>query len=310
MPKRSNNRMILGIFAVLAFVFGGVAAGIYYGIIPNPLDSLSNITTKRISVNCVFYSYDRYSAGTAANIAWDIYDANMNLLETQTASSGKVTLGTMLTTGDYIYIQARANDPSDGVDPYLGPLTKVYIDPNKASEAGDTISLGTFYVEDVSTAPTLSIVDQGGNSIADKTGNYFNTSDTGFTITLSGCASGDVFGLPEPVTDQRTGKSYDGMWLIWKGSANQNFDADYVLTDASNVYYIWDIGQLVNDPDVTNDGQMTFAVSVTTGSLAADSTVVIDIVDFCQIGSDGGPYSIASLFAADVDVTAITTKVA
>jgi len=255
--------------------------------------------------NVVFYS--KYAmSGSNADINWNIYDENGTFIESATASSGQVTIGTMLRGGQTIIIQAVANDPSDGVDPYLSPPIKVTV---PMAEAGDTVSLGTFYVYDVSTAPTLSATDQDGNSVADATLNYINTTDTAVRVSITGVDEDTVFGLGEIIEYLETGDHYDGLFLVWKGTVAQEFtDVDYFHSDPSNVYYVWRLGQIVNDADVPGDGSLTVSITVN-GGFTADSSVTITIVDMCKVQADGEPVW-SALFSSDVAVTAITTKVA
>jgi len=300
--RRKSRRKLIAFLVLGALLITGFA--VYKGWI-----NLSDIFNRLPSPTGDFVSVEFYSrdalTGADQDIAWNIYDSNGNLIETATASSGKVTLGTMLREGETVILQAVANDPSDGCDPYPSVQYTVTV---PFADAGDTVSLGVFTVYDASTAPTLVVTDQGANSIADTTGNYFNTSDTGFIVTITGVVSGDAYGVND-FTYAETGDHYGGLFVIWKGTASQNFAADYTLSDPTNIYYIWEIDPVINDPNDPSDGAKTIQFSVTTGSLASDASVTITLVDMAKVDASGTPL-LGSLFASDIAVTAINTKVA
>ncbi|MHA1333221.1 MAG: hypothetical protein ACTSPL_04000 [Candidatus Odinarchaeia archaeon] len=257
--------------------------------------------TPAVYVNAEAYCREDLS-NAAADVAVDVYDADMNLIETVTASSGKLTFGQMYETGAVLKLQPRPGNPSSS-DPYLG---EIYTFTVPYADAGDTVVIGTVYVKDPSeTAPTMVIHDQSGATISDATANYFNTTDTKASITLSGLDDDTWWGMGD-IVDQRTGKRWVGGIIVWKGTVTQAFtNAWLVVTNPSNVYYIFGPYQFADDASIDGDDTLTVVLECPSG-FNADSSVVIDAYDIAEYND-----IINGVFDdAEIDVTAITTKVA
>jgi hypothetical protein len=251
----------------------------------------------------------------------NMYDEGGNFIDTVTTSSGIGTFTGLYNPGQYLWLQARQAAPASA-DPYVSPLSK-WVVPS-AGESADTVSLknaatgeSIMWVRDVtSTAPTL-VVRNGWNndtvSTTDTT-HSFNTTDSGFHATLSLTVSNTYYGA-EDFTDMETGKVYDGgVFLVLRTNNTHDFtDYDYLISDTSYNYYIWEIAPqgiyYDSDGDLTAK-TVTAHVTLLSGStFTADSSMVFDCHDFIKL-TGGVPLSSADLIdGGAVAVTAVTTVV-
>ena len=108
----------------------------------------------------------------------DVYrDGGATFVETVTsASTGKLEFSFMYWIGETITVQVRTDVYGSLVhdNPYI--MSPVDIVIPASAEPGDTVSIGTIWGRDASSAITLVCTDQAGNSIADATGNFLNDS--------------------------------------------------------------------------------------------------------------------------------------
>jgi hypothetical protein len=273
--------------------------------------------TDAVPVNVKIYCYEGFDvntpgmAGTAADIIVRVYNAEMQLLEQATASSGTATLTRQYLSGSVLWLQARQGDVA-AADPYVSPAVERKVFHSSSLEATDTVSVDPVYVRDVTaTAPTIKVWDVGGAAISDNSANYFNTTDSTFTVQISAIDDDTWYG-PEDFTDWKTGYVYDGgVFFVWKGTVAQPFD-NYVYTwsDPTNVYYIFAVSNsLKDDTSVSSDDIVSVMLSTDGSALVADATVTLDIIDIIQIRAAGMSAS-DMIDGGGITPTAITTKVA
>jgi hypothetical protein len=306
---------IIGVVGIASIVVIAMVAWVLplFLALDNPLQSLipvdDALTEEEVQDN-PFVTVKVYCrkdlARTSSDQNIDIYNHEKVWLETVTTSSGVATCSNMYHTEQTLWLQPRQAAPGTA-DPYVGPMEEFTV---PTGDAGDTVSLGTVYVRDVTgTAATLSVRDPT-NAISDATTNYLNTTDTSLTVTLSAIDSNTYYGM-ESFTDYTTMNEYlGGLWFCWKGTVGQSFAADYSFADGTNVYYLFFIADfLVDDANVATDDVIVASIATQGGAaLVADSSVVLDVYDgLWLINNDVN--SIAS-FVDTQSVTAITTKVA
>ena len=277
----------------------------------NPLMTLidEDLTEEEVldnpQVNVKIYC-KKILARTSSDQLIDIYNYNMEYIETVTTSSGVATLAHMYHTEQSLWAQGRQAAPASA-DPYVTPITEFTV---PGADAGDTVSLGTLWVRDVTgTAATFGVRALDGQAISDNTVNYLNTTDTAFTVTLSSIDDNTYYGM-ESFIDYQTNREYlGGLWFVWKGTLGQSFASDYAFADGTNVYYVFHIAaHLVDDLNIATDDVISAVIATQGGAaLVADATVVLDVYD--GIWLIGGGVSTVASFLDVKSVTAITTKV-
>jgi hypothetical protein len=173
-------------------------------------------------------------------------------------------------------------------------------------DPADTVSLGTFYVRDVSaTAPTLACEDQTGNSVANQAGDYLNTTDTRLRVLLSAVDDDTWWGC-EDFTDMRTGYQYWGAVIVVKADGEIPISTAHTfVSTVSYNYYVFKVDGFADDTTLTDDDLFIYDIVFTT-TLSAVSNVIIDVFD-CQRYDNG--FNTAT-FSGKLDATAITTKIA
>ena len=245
-------------------------------------------------------------ARTSSDQLIDIYNYDLTYIETVTTSSGVATLGHMYHTEQSLWAQGRQAAPASA-DPYVTGLTEFIV---PVADAGDTVSLGTLWVRDVTaTAATFAVTPTTGAAVSDTSTAYFNTTDTAFTVQLTAIDSNTYYGM-ESFTDHQTGREYlGGLWFVWKGTIGQSFAADYAFADGTNVYYVFYIGaELVDDANSAIDDILSAVIATQGGAaLVEDATVNLDVYDGIWL-INNGVNSVAS-FIDVKSVTAIDTKV-
>jgi hypothetical protein len=266
-------------------------------------------------------------AGTAANIAVRVHHDSGGkpgaYFKSVTASSGIITLYNV-PSGVDIWVQARQGAPA-AADPYISPMVKRSVPSFSEIGNDDVVYLDALYVRDVTgTAPTLEVRDGSGNAISDNSANYFNLTDTTFTVELDTIDADTWYGGQNAdglsyILDYATGEMYAyGVFFVWKGTKAQPFNThDYIIPfDGTNIYYIWNLAPyLVDDSTAGVATDVLSKILQTDGSnLVADTTVVLDVNDMIQVGTDGELDTLLSsadlIDGGGVAVTAITTKTA
>lgn len=257
---------------------------------------------------------------STVDVVVNMYDLDGNFIDTVTTSSGIGTFGMMLPVGTHVLLQARPNTPASA-DPYITPVSE-WVVPS-AGESADTVSLrnvetdeSILWLRDVaSSAPSFTVTDGLGNSVSDKTKNYFNTTDNALKISLTLSVSNTYYGA-EDFVDYETGKEYaGGVWFVWKGTTTQAFtNYDYTFSNPDNVYYIWKIsdGIFYDVNGNVADASVSATIPLQSGStFSTDATVVLDCYDMLWLNGNGAPQDAnAFINGGAIDVSAITTKVA
>ena len=312
MRKRDKNRLKLLLAAGLIFVVAmqmGYLAG--FGIKPITFSGIVPIG-EGIDVYAKVNTKNSISLATCDLIV-NMYDSSGKFIDTVTTSSGVATYGVMVKAGQHVWLQARQAAPATTTY-YISPLTEFVVP--LAAEAADTVSLGTLYVNQVTTSNPTMVIRNGfqNDTISDGSTHFLNTTDTSATITIVNSVANTYYG-GNTFVDKITGKQYlAGVWILWKGTVNQPWDIapDYAAFDATNSWYLWNINSLPYDSNGdVNLRTGVVQISVGSDTFSDDATVVIDAFDtFCITDWLAGSYSAALIDGHSVGVTAITTKVA
>jgi hypothetical protein len=313
MKRKDKERLklltVAGVIFMIALQGGFLTS---FGLNPIAFNSNPLVPGGGIDVYVKINTKNSISKATCDLIV-NLYDMNGDFVDTVTTSSGLGTFGVMLKTGQSYQVQARQAAPATTTY-YLSPLTRVTV-PTGA-EAGDTVSFEPLFVDQVTTSNPTMVIRNGFNNVTvdDNTVDYFNTTDTGATVTILNSVANTYYGC-DTFTDMKTGKQYmGGVWILWKGTANQPWDTtpDYAAYDQTYSWYVWRMDRLPYD----SNGDISLrtsslVLSVGSDTFTSDATVVIDAFDmFCLTDWLGGSYSAAFVDGHSVGVTAITTKVA
>lgn len=275
---------------------------------------------ERMEVYTIAYCKETLAKTDSDQLVY-VYDMDGNEIESATASSGKLTFTETYISGEFVKLFPRQAAPAsadpypgaapvEGMTDYNAKITNAYyiIEIPPGGEQGDTVSLGTVYVRDVTaTAPTLVCKDQAGNPVAGQTGatGYLNTTDTSMEVTLSAIDSDTWYGGVD-FTDPETGYEYTGCIFVWRDDTSSQpiSNAWKHFSTLSYEYYVFKLDGFADDADITDDDSLKFTVSFST-TLIASSNVVLDCYDIQKyLDMDNG------VFAGVTAVTAITTKIA
>jgi hypothetical protein len=258
---------------------------------------------------------------TTTDLAVNMYSMDGKFVDTCTTSTGVGTFSTMMTVGTHVLLQARQAAPATS-DPYVTP-TEEYVVPS-AGQSADTVALQSvvtgeaiLWCRDISASnPTMSIRNGFDNNTISSAQNYLNTTDYAFKVTITVVSSNCYYGCPD-FTDMISGNVYrGGVWVVWKGLAQQNFaNYDYTFSDPTNIYYIWKISDGIwydsNAQTFTSRSCSAYISIVNPAdTFNADATVIIDVFDMMYLV--GGTVGSAGCFVdgGSTGVAAITTKIA
>lgn len=278
MAKDQRNLIVIGV--ILVIVCSSVAIGFFlFNTAYNPPGNFQ----------VYFEGWLREDIG--ANPVWgskkvEVFtDGGATYQEQITSGSdGKLSSANMYWVGEEVTVQVRHAAPGSiaATDPYI--MAPVTFTIPAGGESGDTVSIGTIWGRDPSTAsPSMTLTDQAGNAISDTTSYWVNITDNEINVLLSGVSSGEGWGQEDEFIDLMTGYTYVGGYIVLNTTSKQPISNYDHLIEASNEnFYMFHIGRIINDPAIVGDGAASLTILTTGANWIADASIMIDAYDIIR----------------------------
>lgn len=200
------------------------------------------------------------------------------------AADGKLSSANMYWVGEEVTVQVRHAAPgaTAATDPYV--MAPVTFTVPAAGESGDTVSIGTIWGRDPSTAsPTMALTDQDGNAISDASSNDIDLADNEINVLLSGVSSGEGWGVEDEFVDLITGYTYIGAYIVLNSTSMQPIaNYDKLVQASSENFYMFHIGRIINDPAIVGDGSASLTILTTGANWIADASIMVDAYDMIR----------------------------
>ena len=284
-----------GLMVIALLMFGGPLQWAYETYAPDwardkPGEVADDAVLVDLSVR-LQYALGRDVPGTAIPV--DVYDANMNPIETQNTdtTTGVATFQADYWEGEIIYVQPYTA-PSSTTGLMYAQDAIQYTVP--AGDVNGDAQLEQIAIRELtSSEATFTAADSGGTAVSGTATNYLNgSSDAVLRLTIV-CASTDAnFGMPTTFHDERTGFDYlAGGWIVMRTNESQDLqNVAYTITTPAYYYYVFSFSMIVNDADVYSDGVLVYTIAATSSFSAGggDCSVTIDIFDCMKITGSGG----------------------
>ena len=284
-----------GLMVIALLMFGGPLQWAYETYAPDwardkPGEVADDAVLVDLSVR-LQYVLGRDVPGTAIPV--DVYDANMNPIETQNTdtTTGVATFQADYWEGEIIYVQPYTA-PSSTTGLMYAQDAIQYTVP--AGDVNGDAQLEQIAIRELtSSEATFTAADSGGTAVSGTATNYLNgSSDAVLRLTIV-CASTDAnFGMPTTFHDERTGFDYlAGGWIVMRTNESQDLqNVAYTITTPAYYYYVFSFSMIVNDADVYSDGVLVYTIAATSSFSAGggDCSVTIDIFDCMKITGSGG----------------------
>jgi len=308
-------------FAAL-FIFGGPLQYMYeaYGpdwmrVAPPDVDPDAQIVDLSIRLQ---YELGRDVPG--AGQAVDVYDANMNAIESATSdtTTGVCSFQSDYWEGETIYLQVYVAPNTAAGITYISPLLEKVVPNGDVNGDSQLPQLTINEPMSTTTAPTFTSMTNEGTWANGTAANFhIHETHTSLSITIFSGLADSVYGLPAAVHDQRTGFDYEmgGFIRVVSDYAIDFIGYHAYWSEGSNFYYVWSIGVFKDDGDDPNDNSDLFTLATATTfecgrGLNENVSVVIDLFDCVRLNSQGNMWS-GGFFDFDTtnSVTAITTRI-
>lgn len=242
-------------------------------------------------------------AHAASDVAVYAYKDNNGavgeFIQTVTASSGIATFTTQVLEGSYIWLQARQAAPASATH-YITAVEKFRVgfgDPTDTVSLTNAATGSNFlYVDEVcDTAPTFVAYNSSWYAVNTTANFEVLTGETtlNFRITMATADTDERYG-GNSFTDYTSAAKNEylgGVWLVLKCNTSAAFANYYsMFVEASYTYYVFKVTDYLYQAtgDAEDKPSVTYAVSLISGAdWTADTVIVADIYDLCQIIGGG-----------------------
>ena len=220
--------------------------------------------------------------------------AGSEYLGSATAASGLATFsGFSVKEGQHVFLQGRQAAPASA-DGYITPITEFTVglgDPADTVSAKNTATgESILWVRNLhaSTEPIFAFYAPDGADLVSGTADNLTTTDLYFSMTIRIAEDECGYGAPDFV-DAVTGEKYiGGIWIVWRGTNNYDFEqgsARYHLSwsDPTYSYHAWNYDvRLWQDSLKTGDVNVFTAIMTLANGADFDQgseTLSLDVYD-------------------------------